>query len=79
VRAPRGTAATREEWQGEWWTVRTVPGVNAVKPYRCPGCAQVIATGTPHLVIWPELDREASDRRHWHRACWSARDRRGPA
>jgi hypothetical protein len=28
--------------------------------------------------VWPEHDLDAGDRRHWHSACWSARDRREP-
>jgi len=68
----------RAEWQGEMWTVRTVPGANAVKEYRCPGCAQLIRVGVPHVVVWPENDLEAGDRRHWHSVCWAARDRRRP-
>lgn len=58
--------------------MRSVPGADAAKAYRCPGCAQLIAAGTPHVVVWPAADLDADDRRHWHRACWDARDRRGP-
>ena len=79
LRPPAASVARREEWRGEWWTVRTVPGANAVKGYRCPGCAQTIPVGVPHLVVWPELDPGATDRRHWHTPCWAARDRRAPA
>ena len=78
LRAPSASVSRREDWQGQWWTVRTVAGLNATKPYRCPGCAQLIPTGMPHLVTWPELDLDARDRRHWHRTCWAARDRRAP-
>ena len=77
LRPPAATASRREQWRDEWWTVRTVPGSNATKSYRCPGCAQLIPIGVPHLVTWPELDQGAADRRHWHAACWAARDRRG--
>ena len=58
--------------------MRTVAGVNAAKPYRCPGCDQLIPIGVPHLVTWPNADPEADDRRHWHTACWAARGRRAP-
>jgi len=78
LRAAAVSDARREEWRGEIWTVRSVAGANAVKAYRCPGCVQLIPAGVPHLVAWPETDLEAGDRRHWHRACWAARDRRGP-
>lgn len=74
--APAGGATRRDEWRGEWWTVRSIPGASAAKAYRCPGCAQLIPAGTPHLVTWPETDLDAGDRRHWHTACWAARDRR---
>jgi hypothetical protein len=70
------TAARREDWRGESFIVRTVPGMSAVKAYRCPGCAQLIPIGVPHVVVWPDADDDAGDRRHWHRACWDARDRR---
>src|SRR4051812_11013800 len=33
--------------------VRTVPGAASAKSYRCPGCQQLIASGTAHLVVWP--------------------------
>jgi hypothetical protein len=79
LRGPAASLGRRDDWRGETYAVRTVPGGNAVKPYRCPGCNQVIPVGVPHLVAWPEGDGEATDRRHWHRACWEARDRRGPA
>ncbi|MFC7220823.1 ATP/GTP-binding protein [Streptomyces polyrhachis] len=66
----------REEWRGEDWLVRQIGGAAAAKHYRCPGCDQEIPPGTPHLVAWPEHGG-ADDRRHWHSACWRARDRRG--
>jgi hypothetical protein len=78
LRPAGAVAARREEWRGVWWTVRTVPGANATKPYRCPGCQQLVPAGVPHLVTWPETDLDAGDRRHWHAACWAARDRRRP-
>ncbi|WP_019629393.1 hypothetical protein [Actinomadura atramentaria] len=68
-----------EEADDGAWVVAAVPGARAVKPYRCPGCDQLIAVGLPHVVAWP-ADRPggADDRRHWHRPCWTARSRRAP-
>jgi len=64
------------------WVVRELRGATSTKTYRCPGCAQDILPGTPHLVVWPSRGTfsagdGASERRHWHRACFSARGRRG--
>ncbi|MFX4291724.1 ATP/GTP-binding protein [Streptomyces bohaiensis] len=64
-----------ESWQGESWVVRQVAGSSG-KHYRCPGCDQLIPPGTGHVVAW-EQHGTVDDRRHWHRACWNARDRRG--
>jgi hypothetical protein len=68
----------RDEWRGEDYVVRGVTSAGAAKAYRCPGCDQEIRAGLPHLVAWPAFDAAASDRRHWHTACWAARDRRAP-
>jgi hypothetical protein len=66
-----------ETWQGEEWAVRHVAGASAAgKRYRCPGCDQEILSAVPHVVAWPEYGG-VDDRRHWHQACWNARDRRG--
>jgi hypothetical protein len=54
--------------------VRHVSGASG-KAYRCPGCDQELRPATPHVVVWPE--GRPDDRRHWHAACWAARDRRG--
>ena len=56
------------------WHFRPLRGSS--KEYRCPGCGQVIAIGTPHVVAWPVekalLSESAIDeRRHWHSACWT--------
>jgi hypothetical protein len=76
---PRPTGAQRrEDWRGEDYLVRTVAGAAAVKSYRCPGCDQLVLPGRPHLVVWPDLDLDAGNRRHWHAACWAARERRAP-
>jgi hypothetical protein len=79
--APRPAAAvgeSRAQWRGEEYVVRAVTGAGAVKSYRCPGCDQEVRAGLPHVVAWPAFDAAASDRRHWHAACWAARDRRAP-
>ena len=68
----------RHEWDGENYAVRPVTGQAAGKTYVCPGCQQLIRPGQPHLVVWPSYQPEAEDRRHWHRVCWDARDRRPP-
>ncbi|MGK5642728.1 ATP/GTP-binding protein [Streptomyces sp. URMC 126] len=65
-----------ESWQGEDWSVRMVGGSAAAKRYRCPGCDQEIPPGVPHLVVWPQYGAGVEDRRHWHKSCWNARDRR---
>ncbi|GGJ36064.1 ATP/GTP-binding protein [Streptomyces brasiliensis] len=65
-----------ESWQGEEWSVRHVAGASAEgKTYRCPGCDQLIPSGVPHVVAWP-AHAGVDDRRHWHKACWNAKDRR---
>lgn len=68
---------TVEDWNGEDYAVRRITGGASTKPYRCPGCDQLIRPATPHVVAWPLHDAEAADRRHWHMACWRARSRRG--
>ena len=65
-----------EEWRGEDYLVRRLTGSASTKPYRCPGCDQQIRPATPHVVAWPAADPDGVDRRHWHAACWRARDRR---
>lgn len=65
-----------EEWRGEEWSVRQISGGAATKHYRCPGCDQEIPPGVPHVAAWLR-GGDGDDRRHWHKACWSARDRRG--
>ncbi|HYN95346.1 MAG TPA: hypothetical protein VES42_15980 [Pilimelia sp.] len=78
-RTRRGVEAV-QAWPDGDWLVRSVPGGAAGKVYRCPGCQQEIPPGVPHVVAWPADGRgDAGDRRHWHRGCWRARDRRGPA
>jgi hypothetical protein len=76
----RSAAAHRVEVgpDGEW-QVRQVPGSSATRDYRCPGCDQVVAAGTPHIVAWPAGEHgSVEERRHWHTPCWAARGRRQP-
>ncbi|MGH3874509.1 MAG: hypothetical protein ACRDSR_23900 [Pseudonocardiaceae bacterium] len=78
-----GTAWARPEHgpdsHNSQWVVRTVPGEQAVKSYRCPGCDHEIAPGIAHVVAWPAGEQGSSaDRRHWHTGCWTARGRRAP-
>lgn len=74
--SPSGVGhANVEEWRGEDWVVRPVAGSASGKHYRCPGCDQEIPPGVGHVVAWREHDG-LDDRRHWHRACWNAKDRR---
>ncbi|MGH3915968.1 MAG: hypothetical protein ACRDTC_21555 [Pseudonocardiaceae bacterium] len=71
--------ASRENGPDGEWVVRTVPGGQSVKSYRCPGCDHEIRPGTPHLVVWPAGEHGSlADRRHWHTPCWTARARRAP-
>ena len=70
--APRLPAGERVE---DGFVVRRVAGTASARSYRCPGCDQELRPGTPHVVAWP--DGQPDDRRHWHTACWDARDRRG--
>ena len=69
-----------QSWRGVEYRVRAVSGSGQSEsaPYRCPGCDQLLPAGLAHLVAWPADDLDASDRRHWHTACWRARDRRTP-
>ncbi|APY86319.1 ATP/GTP-binding protein [Streptomyces alfalfae] len=71
-----GGFQSSESWQGEEWSVRHVAGASATgKRYRCPGCDQEIPASVPHVVAWPEYSG-VDERRHWHKACWNAKDRR---
>ncbi|MEP6462171.1 MAG: hypothetical protein ABJC62_01860 [Frankiaceae bacterium] len=67
------SVAVEHHADGEWRR-RRISAAGARKVYRCPGCDQEIRTGTPHTVAWPA--DAPTDRRHWHTACWGARDRR---
>jgi hypothetical protein len=65
-----------EEDENGLWIVRKLTGSAANKPYRCPGCDQLIPMATPHTVAW--RDGEEDLRRHWHTICWSKRKQRRP-
>lgn len=68
VRAPAGQRVE------DGVVVRPLAGSPSGRSYRCPGCDQELPAAQPHVVVWPQ-GRE-DDRRHWHTACWSARERR---
>jgi hypothetical protein len=72
---PAPARASRGERVEDGFVVRALSGASSGRSYRCPGCDQEMPAGTPHVVVWPEGAQD--DRRHWHTACWSARDRRG--
>jgi hypothetical protein len=64
------------------WVVRRLTGSASTKPYRCPGCEQLIPPATPHVVVWPQDpsllaalagDASMDERRHWHTGCWQRR------
>ncbi len=74
----RGGRSVEEGTDGSW-TVQRVAGSD--KTYTCPGCHQVIAPGTAHVVAFANdsffgADAAVAERRHWHQACWTARGRR---
>jgi hypothetical protein len=76
ARVRRGVQSVQQHADGEWM-VRGIPGGAGAKTYRCPGCDQEIRPGIGHVVAWPVQGwGDLSDRRHWHTACWQARDRR---
>ncbi|MEV7620666.1 hypothetical protein AB0N59_11040 [Microbacterium sp. NPDC089321] len=64
-----------ETRRGREWIVQPVSASQAVKDYRCPGCAVMIAPGTAHVVVWSGdgVMGDSADlaaRRHWHNHCW---------
>ena len=64
-----------ETRRGREWTVQPISATQALKEYRCPGCARTIAPGTAHVVVWRAdgVMGESADlaaRRHWHTHCW---------
>lgn len=79
--ALRGVPRVETRTDGSRWSVRPVSG--SAKEYRCPGCDQLIAPGVAHVVVWENehllgAQEAVRERRHWHTACWQARDRRRP-
>lgn len=72
-----GLRRVEEHADGDWVVQRTT-GSAATKPYRCPGCDQVIPPATPHVVAWPADDAGLEQRRHWHAPCWEKRAHRRP-
>ncbi|MBE7186899.1 hypothetical protein [Jatrophihabitans endophyticus] len=77
-RAPAGGGERHEQFGGETYAVRSVTGAGGTKTYRCPGCDHEVRPGVPHVVAWPAHHLEATDRRHWHTPCWTARESRAP-
>ncbi|MEZ0492308.1 hypothetical protein AB2L28_08660 [Kineococcus sp. TBRC 1896] len=81
-RAPLGRGVDRTvSGPDGTWVVRELRGTSSEKTYRCPGCHQDIPPGTPHLVVWPARGtfspgEGVTERRHWHRSCFTARGRR---
>lgn len=82
LRAPRpllAGGAQRKVLRGaEEYIVRDVPAGRSDKSYRCPGCQQVVAVGTAHVVAWPVaaaygMTSGVEARRHWHSHCWGRR------
>ena len=67
---------TIEEHVEGIYIVRRITGSSSTKPYRCPGCDQLIPMATPHTVAWIKHDVES--RRHWHTPCWNKRNARRP-
>ena len=65
-----------EEHEDGIYVVRKLTGSSSTKPYRCPGCDQMIPMATPHIVAW--IDGDEDSRRHWHKACWNKRNDRKP-
>lgn len=64
-----------ETRRGRDWVVQPISSVQAVKEYRCPGCAGVVAPGTAHVVVWRAdgvmgENADLAARRHWHSHCW---------
>ena len=53
--------------------VRFIQPYQAIKTYDCPGCNRTISMSLGHIVVVPV---ESPDlRRHWHRGCWSSRQK----
>ena len=76
MKKPKKQEDRIEEHPDGFFVVRMLTGSSSTKPYRCPGCDQMIPTATPHIVAWPVGDEE--NRRHWHKTCWNQRNNRKP-
>lgn len=77
----RRTGPVVEEvaFAGQTWGVRHVRGSAGDRSYRCPGCDQLVAGSSGHVVAWPQDGLAGlENRRHWHTTCWQARERRRP-
>ena len=73
----RGSVTSSAAYQGRAYAVRSVSGDGSTREYLCPGCAQQIPLGTPHVVVWPADGVSGlAERRHWHTRCWQTRDAR---
>ena len=77
TRPLNGSHATAQLKADGRWIVRTMPGADAAKTYRCPDCQAQIRPGTAHVVAWPDegtgAEPAVAARRHWHTACWERR------
>ncbi|MDF8265147.1 hypothetical protein [Luteipulveratus flavus] len=74
-----GGGVRTESYAGGRWNVRQLRGGVEDRGYTCPGCQQRLSARTAHVVVWPADGLgDVEDRRHWHTACWSARERRPP-
>ncbi|MEU4040320.1 ATP/GTP-binding protein [Streptomyces collinus] len=74
-RAAKEGQESSEVWNGEAWTVRHAASGGAEgQMYRCPGCDQALPSGVSRVVAWPS-NSAVQERRHWHKACWNARNR----
>ena len=74
--SPTVSSQSFEEHADGDYIVRKITGSTSTKPYRCPGCDQMIPLATPHTVAW--RDGEEDSRRHWHNSCWSKKNNRKP-
>lgn len=73
---PAAEVVERDPTTGLPAEARVVQPFEAQKTYLCPGCNQVVHSGTRHVVVVPV--GAADLRRHWHAGCFEARHRRGP-
>ena len=57
-RDPATSNQVIEEHNDGIYVVRQLTGSSSNKPYRCPGCDQMIPMATPHIVAWIEGDED---------------------